>query len=304
MPRRIVSYSEIDTAKQCALKHQLGYVDRWSKPHGPETALAKGTAWHQVMEAHYNTLMRLQKEQDSPNSFSGALLGLCRKAVESEMRRMPDDLAGLTEWMYSGYVAHWGTDPEWQILAVEHAAECRLPTLKGTPSSFWLKVKIDLVVRNRRNKKIYVVDHKSGKDLPGEKLLALDDQFGLYTWAMRQLGKRVFGQIYNAARTYRLQADVATPGATPLDERFRRLPMVRSDRELDIVARETYQLALARYTQQAAVSRAGAMSPRSTDPDRCAWRCDFRDACLAGRKGLNVQGFLRDQGFTQDFSRH
>ena len=302
MPRRIVSYSEIDNAKQCALKHQLGYVERWSKPHGPETALAKGTAWHQVMEAHYNSLRSTQADQG--HRYEVKDMAAARTAVEAEMRRMPDDLAGLTEWMYSGYVAKYGSDPEWHILAVEHNAECRLPTLNGTPSSFWLKVKIDLVVRNRRNKKIYVVDHKSGKDLPGEKLLALDDQFGLYTWAMRQLGKKVFGQIYNAARTYRLQADIATPGATPLEDRFRRLPMVRSDRELDIVATETYQLAAARYRQQAEVTRAGAMSPRSTDPDRCAWRCDFRDACLAGRKGLNVQGFLRDQGFEQHFERH
>lgn len=299
MQKRVVSFSEIDTAKQCALKHQLAYVDRFSKPQPVMSALGKGTAWHAVLENHYGVL-----KEHGGKERPDVTLSRCRDAVESFLAGLDQDLAELIWWMYKGYVDLYGADDEWQVLAVEHAAECRLPTLRGTPSGFWLKVKIDLVIRNRRTRNIYVVDHKSGKDLPGAKVLELDDQFGLYTWAMRQLGKKVFGQVYNAARTLRLKEDVKDPGATPLDERFRRVPMFRTDRELDIVARETYQLAAARYRQQSEVTRAGAMSPRSTNPETCAWRCDFKDACMAGRKGLSVRQFLRDQGFEQQFERH
>lgn len=313
MAKRIISFSEISTAKQCSLKHQLGYVERWSKPQPVDSALSKGTAWHLVMETHYNVLK------------GGGDLKACLTAVTRIVRQMDESLQGLMWWMYQGYVAYYGADPGWKILAVEHNAVCRLPALTGNPSSFYLKVKIDLVVQDRRTKNIYVVDHKSGKDLPGAKLLELDDQFGLYTWAMRQMGKKVFGQIYSAARTYRLQADVAAerqlaelaasgtpvstgglagPQRTPLDERFKRIPLYRTDKELDATVQDTYLLALARYRQQAEVTRAGVMSPRSTDPQDCQWKCDFKEACLAGRKGLSIQRFLRDQGFEQQFERH
>lgn len=300
MAKRIISYSELDTAKQCSLKHQLAYVERWTKPQDPMSALGKGTAWHKVMESHYNVL----RTWDRRNDHESDILTACRMAAEADMRQMPDDLADLIEWMYKGYVGHWGVDPDWDILAVEHNAVCRLPTVRGTPSSFWLKVKIDLVIRERRTKNVKVVDHKSGRDLPGEKTLELDDQFGLYTWAMRQLGKKVFGQVYNAARTMRLQADVKDPGTTPLDERFRRVPLYRTDKELDATAQDAYLLALARYAEQSRVDRAGVMSPRSTNPETCQWRCDYKEACLAGRKGLNVRQFLHDQGMEQVFERH
>jgi len=296
MTKRIISYSELDTAKQCSLKHELAYVKRFSKPQPPDSALAKGTAWHAVMEAHYSAIRR--------HSGSAFVLKQAQASAQAEMEKMPDELADLIWWMYRGYCDLYGPDPEWEILAVEHSAVCRLPTPRGTPSSFYIKVKIDLVVRNRRTRNVYVVDHKSGKDLPGEKSLELDDQFGIYTWAMRQLGKKVFGQIYNAARTYRLQEDIATPGTTPLDKRFRRVPLFRTDKELDATMVDTYLLARARYREQAEVIRMGLHSPRSTDPERCSWRCDFKEACLAGRKGISIEGFLRDQGFAQSFERH
>jgi len=320
VPRRTVSFSELDTAKQCPLKHQLAYVERWTRQQAPDSALAKGTAWHSVMEAHYKVIQRAQRALTGNPIGPGrgrwseeAVRDACLRTVSHVISGMDESLAGLIWWMYQGYIDCYGLDPEWEILAVEHHAECVLPTLRGNNSTFTLKMKIDLVVRNRRNKQVYVVDHKSGKDLPGNKAMELDDQFGLYTWGMRQIGRKVFGQIHNAARTYRLQADVKEPGTTPLDERFRRTPMIRSDKELDIVAREAYQTAKARYSQQAEVDRAARTadkgwqqitSPRHTDPERCAWRCDFKDACIAGRKGINVQGYLRDQGMEQNFERH
>jgi hypothetical protein len=260
------------------------------------------------METHYKVIRRAQLNGRRP-ADDDVILAACLHEVTKVISLMDDSMQGLIWWMYQGYVAYYGADREWEILAVEHSAECVLPTLRGNPSTFVLKMKIDLVVRNRRNKQVYVVDHKSGKDLPGAKAMELDDQFGLYTWGMRQLGKKVFGQIHSAARTYRLQEDVKVPGTTPLDTRFKRTPLTRSDKELDIVAGEAYQAAKARYSQQAEVDRlvkdgVKAASPRHTDPERCAWRCDFKEACIAGRKGISVQGYLHDQGFEQHFERH
>lgn len=303
-PPRVISFSELSTARQCPLKHELAYVDRWFKPQPPDSALFKGTWWHRALETHYLELLRQQRQSKKKRRE----LKLARACVGDLLGEQckDDAIRDLVWWMYTGYIDHYGTDDEWQILAVEHSAQVRLPTLNGNPSQFILKIKVDLIVRDRttKTKNLLVVDHKSGKDLPKKKELELDDQFGLYSWGLRQLGHKVFAQRYNAARTLRLKADIDNPGATPLDERFQRVGLYRTDQELNEVALEAYLAARTRYREQTELRRAGHRSPRATEPQTCSWKCDFKEACLAGRKGMDIARFLRGSGFTQDYSRH
>lgn len=323
---RIVSFSELQTARQCPLKHQLSYVERWTKDPDLMSALSKGTAWHMVLEEHYR---EIKHHQDAAQQLGrdwredlGTIGRLCRERVAALISDVIEprgtELADLMRWMYEGFLAQWGLDEEWRILAVEHQATCRLPTPRGAPSQFKLKMKIDLVVGQRTpsgQRQILVVDHKSCRNLPKDKELDLDDQFGLYTWGMRQIGKKVFGQIHDAARTERLvgerkawegETDQAyAPGSVqPLDERFKRTPMYRTDEELDVIAVEAYLSAKARYQQQREVGRGGYDSPRHTDPQTCRYLCDYTDPCLAGRKGVDLRDYLRARGFQQDHTRH
>lgn len=330
----IVSYSELSTARQCALKHQLSYVERWTKEPEKDSALTKGTAWHAVLEAHYLTIKRHQEL--ARNGFAtppGRLLGECSLRVETLLEEVDTDLADLVWWMYRGFIDQYGTDDQWKILAVEHAAQCRLPTALGRPSGFILKMKIDLIVADitRAKPQVWIVDHKSGKNLPKGKELDLDDQFGLYTWGLRSMGKKVFGQIHDAARTQRNQADHEefledwdarnklgkTKGKRPepqtLDDRFLRTPMSRSDIELSTLAVEAYRAMRQRYREQREIEQQNAQygglttrfeSPRSTDPDTCKWKCNFLEPCLAARRGIELRQFLRDKGFEQNFERH
>lgn len=204
------------------------------------------------------------------------------------------EYAPLIEWMYQGYIETYGLDEKWQIIAVEHGPVIPLFTERGTRSTFRLKLKIDLIVKDlsMRHPKLWGVDHKSGRDLPKDKELDIDDQFGLYSWAMRQIGRPVFGFIHNAART---QRNVSKP--QPLDERFHRTMLTRTDRELDNIALEAYQTAREMY---------GPLNKgqRAPDSDRCRWRCDFTEACMHGRKGLDEKQYLIDKGYTQQFERH
>jgi hypothetical protein len=297
---RVVSFSELSTARQCPLKHELSYVERWSRPQPANSALYKGTYWHKALEAHYTEIRRAQQAKEKPD------LDACRFAVEQAIDRADPEIAELIWWMYQGHVDLYGTDDSWRILAVEHSANVALPTPRGNNSRFVLKIKIDLIVRDlsTRTRNVLVVDHKSGKDLPNSKILELDDQFGLYTWGVQRLGHKVFGQLYNAARTLRTQADLKDPGTQPLDERFRRIPMYRTAKELEQTAIEAYLTASARYRQQAEMKRQGLHSPRHTDPQVCAWKCDFLEPCMASRKGMDLNRFLRDSGFTVDRTRH
>jgi|HubBroStandDraft_2_1064218.scaffolds.fasta_scaffold01427_6 hypothetical protein len=298
---RIVSHSELSTARRCAFKHQIFYIERWSKQQDPMSALGKGTAWHLVMETHYNVLLAAQRREITDET---RILAASRRKVSAVINDMPDELAELIWWMYEGYVSLYGADHGWTIMGVEHPAEIRLPTPRGGRSGFILKMKIDLIVRDRATKRIRIVDHKSGKDLPHGKALDLDDQFPLYQWGMQQLGFDVFGLTYNAARTYRLVSDIREPGTQALDERFYRHAMYRTPKELHTIALEAYQTARTRYRQQADVARDGMDAPRTTDTMSCQWQCDAFDACLAGRKGVDWRSLLRAKGLTQNFERH
>src|SRR5690606_17496323 len=125
----------------------------------------------------------------------------------------------------------------------------------------------DLIVRERSTGNIWILDHKSGRDLPKDKELDLDDQFGLYTWGLRQLGRRVHGSIHSAARTHRNKDQTRHP--QPLHERFARKQIYRTDRELDMLALEAYRLLRLAYSIPI------GEAPRSPNPDTCRWRCEI-----------------------------
>jgi len=209
----------------------------------------------------------------------------------------------LVAWMYDGYEERWGTDPQWEVLGVEDQRLIRLPTRTGRASRFWLRMRIDLLVRERLSAvggpsskvKTWVVDHKSGRDLPQERELALDDQFGLYTWGARTLGTPVFGSIYSAARTQRNRV-----APQLLEERFERYRLYRTDPELETIAREAWATARTAYSYQP------GQAPRAPDtapigPSRCRAKCPFTEPCLFGRKTgpMAEQRFLRDGGYVQ-----
>jgi hypothetical protein len=192
--------------------------------------------------------------------------------------RWDEELADLLAWMYDGHEEQYGTDPDWEILSVEDQRLIRLPTWTGRPSRFYLRMRIDLFVHEKFLKgKNQVVDHKTGKDLPKQKDLDFDDQFGLYCWGARQLGDDVFGAIYSAARTQRNISPMS------LETRFSRTRIYRTERELETIAREAF------LTARIAYSIPSGQAPRWVDsaaigPHRCIVKCPFTEPCLMGRK--------------------
>lgn len=291
MTQRIVSYSEISSFRQCPHKHMLGYRERWqTETRSP--ALAKGTLFHSVMEQHYTAVRRMQRGKVERADLSAYIMKKISPLLWNEGGDQ-NEVQELVHWMYDGYVDHYGYDDDWEIIAIEHAAEVALPTLTGRKSQFKLKVKIDLIARHKETEKLYVWDHKSGMNLPSDKELAIDDQFGLYTWAMRQLGRKVWGSLYNAARTQRNK----TEGQT-LESRHSRTPLYRTDKELDIIAIEAY------LTAKRAYAIKEGLAERAPNTQDCKWKCEFLEPCLAGRKGMDERQFLKDIGFVQNFERH
>lgn len=308
--RIIISYSELDTFRQCPLKHRWSYLERWSKPQEEGSALSRGSLWHTVLEAHYNMLKRHQA--DLPNGRfpvamtaqeKSVILGQCNDAVMPLLHTQGNQTPQqeLVEWMYRGHVEHYGLDPQWSILSVENRDEVPLLNAAGRATRYWIKVKIDLIVRDWEVGGWWVVDHKSAKDLDRQKDIDLDDQFGLYTAAVRWRMRRdrvanpanLVGSMYSGARTQRNKGPMA------LDSRFSRTRMFRSQPELDEIMADAYR------TARASRSRENLAGPYSSpNPNQCGWKCDFLDVHLATRKGIDPRHALPDFGFAQNFERH
>ena len=262
----VVSYSELDTYRQCPLKWQVAYRDRWSKPPKEGSALFRGSLFHSVLETWYKGI-----QGGTPQALED-----CRRTIgillDVDMPEQTEEQE-LVAWIFNGYVELYQTDSDWEIAAVEYANEFWLPTERGGRSNFKLKVKIDLVVRHRSTGKLWIVDHKTCRHLPKRQMLEFDDQFGLYTWGLRKMGKPVIGSIHNACRTERLKTrEMAS------DERFLRTLLYRTDEELDIIAVEAYRTAKRAWSQT---------------PDGQAERNTNTDTCFIGETQVRPVGKLQ-----------
>ena len=274
---KVVSYSELDTYRQCRYKHELAYRQRW-QPDETAAALSRGKLFHEVLERHYQGL---------PQDEIRGLLSDPQSGAQTEEQE-------LVEWIYDGYRTLYGADPDWEIQAVELAVEEWLPTPKGNRSSFRMKGKVDLLVRdNSAGGGLWVVDHKTCRNLPkSDKDIDLDDQMAIYIKLLRMRGLDVRGAIMNFCRTQKLVRAMTD------DERFKRMHTARTDVELDVIIGEVYD------TFREAYRPRDGMPPRSPNTDTCRWRCPFTEPCLSARKGGDIQILLGETGFHQDFTRH
>lgn len=299
----IVTHSELDAYRRCPLMWMLAYKERWTlQERDDEHALTKGILYHEVMEQHY---LALQKHGQNATGLAVA---------EARARDLlwtgadQSELQALVWWMYTGYVAKYGADPQWEILGVEVKFQARL---KGR---YFLKGKLDLVIRERKTLKIWIVDHKSGANLPTEMELDIADQFGLYSWLLREGGIVVAGAIHSANRTTMNQGDRAENWTTledgtekalkanikrqTLEQRMKRTLLARGDRELDAIANDAWATAVNAYPQFDGRGQLPIYSSPKPTMGGCGW-CDFLEPHLMARKGRDIRTALEEFGFEQ-----
>jgi RecB family exonuclease len=299
---QIVSNSEVETYRQCRLKHQLSYIEKW-RTDEQHPALSRGTLFHAVMEAHYGTLKMMRDTLEKENGC-GVVLDTASQIWLAVYPLLYDADSGaqteeqeLVEWIYRGYVEHYDSDSNWEILAIELPMEEPL----DDHGEFSLAGTVDLIVRDRSGGGgIWIVDHKTCKDLP-KKDFDLEDQTAIYAHLLKKKGIDVRGAIYNHCRTYKLKTR-----EMDMDERFKRQRTVRTDYELETCAREALELMVEAYDRHKDfVAADGTVipydAPRSPNGDTCNWKCGFTEACIAGRKygPVKTRSFLEDTGFTQ-----
>lgn len=311
---RPVSYSEIDTFRQCPLKWKLGYREGY-RPVVEKEAFRLGHIWHEIMQVHYGVIKEWQSDSVAEDGFARSprrhtdeeslLLELCAANVGGVTDKVDVPTRELMEWAYAGYVEQHGCDPDWRIIAIEVRGET--PLADGGRGLVWI---IDLVVEDLDYGGIWIVDHKFPGDLATDTEIDLDDQLGLYwvgwTASGDELARRVNGAMLNEARKKRNQGDLpdAQRGTyksngklkgTPqtLDQRFRRSRTERSWAEL-IAIREDVKKVL---TAMRLMEENGALYS-SPNPKQCAWKCDFKEPHIMARKtGIPIEEILSDFEF-------
>lgn len=309
---RPVSYSEIDTYRQCPLKHDLKYRLGY-KPPTEKEAFRLGHIWHEIMQVHYGVIKEWQEltAKVTPHASMAAgakLLEHCAREVGYVLDNVDADTRDLMQWAYSGYVEMYGTDHQWRIIATE--VKGQTPLEPGGPEFVWV---IDLVVEDYQYGGIWIIDHKFPGDLASDVEIDLDDQLGLYWlgWSLSgdPLCRNVNGAMLNQSRKKRNVGDMVPPplfaNGKPkgkpqsLDQRFLR---TRTSRTLD-ECRAIGQDAI-RVTKVMKFAQENDATYASPNPQTCKWKCDFRDQHILSRSsGIPITEVVEDFGFVSRAQR-
>lgn len=274
----VLSHSQIATWRQCLYKYKIKYRDNWADTSGPAARL--GLLWHELMEDYYNPAG--QPADRLMQWDAGFWPEYMDEAYVEERQEALVKLA----WMLQGYAEHYVSD-EWCIVAQEAEHEIVLAPAEGDLPEIRLYVRVDMLASLGTNPALWLVDHKTAGQMPRQLQLDLDDQFTLYTAALRRLGYDVRGVLHNCVLT---RMNKVKP--QELSDRFQRTPMVRNRAEGEQALREV--VTYARWLHQAP----DELLVRMPHPESCQRRCGFVDGCLHERKGYGEIGvFLQSAGF-------
>lgn len=310
MGRIVVRHSELKDGRQCPLKHRLRWIDGWVSAHQSDPSQL-GTAWHAVLQRHY-LMIQIQQQKYGYQAWrseirrhspeAAALIIEVETLGWQEVDTQCHASRGLTEeqtetlnWMYEGYTELYSLDPDWEVLMIETDLTVPFIEPSGRKSArFAYQFHADLVVRDHSlGGRVVVVDHKSTGQPLNQHDVDLDDQFGLYTWALGQLGYDVIAPVCSQAKTQRLKR------AMTIDERFVRINSFRTMVEQANIAADALRTAKRLY------SKANLDEPDSApNPRTCGWSCEFKEVHLMIRKSVRgreaAPAALLARGFTQE----
>ncbi len=258
------SWSEVSAFRQCARKHHLIYREGWVTK-SLQTPLRRGSSWHAMLEALYKT-----GRHEAPAEVLIELLGDGIDDGRGGILQADPEDGDLLAWMLDGYYEFYGKgDPAWsgaKIRGVEMKFEYDLPDVGYGPLKLigFIDLLIEMLGR------LWIVDHKTGKQKPRNNDLALADQWTLYTAVLQEMGYKVFGSVHNYAKTTKLKREQT------LEERFERKPIQRTAIEVKQVVEE--------FTVQAWMAKLGIQGNPRSPARHCYQMCSFEDVCIAGRK--------------------
>lgn len=292
-----VSHSRVESYLSCQRKEYYSY-GRKIRAKKAGLALTLGTEIHAALEVLYSHVLsagsnRAKQREAYPQAVENLWTHVDKRYAEGwedDPKRAP--LREILERYLEREPfidREWDEDRRpWLILAVEK--EFRFVYDPETGDSYPFVV--DLIAVDP-NGKIVVVDHKGLYDLYRAEEIELKPQIPKYIGALRSLGYKVAGGMYNMLRT------------RPAPKKTKRKPedwartapvVVTADRIIRTVEEQ--------ITISAQLMHLDALDPEEREQlavrsaagtDTCQRMCDFRDLCTAELMGRNTAIMLKSQ---------
>ena len=204
-----ITNSARSTFMNCQKKYQYAYVYGLA-PRRASIPLLVGTLFHEELDIVYSS------RNFDEAAMRTRIAAACEKACSWEglSAQDSDDIwiqEPVTCGLVKGYVARYMKEDlkRWEILEAEGSFEAKLP-------GGWIyRGKKDLVIRDTKDGKTYLVEHKTAGRLDANYVakLPMDNQILGYAWAQRETGKRFAGVVYNVSRKSALRKKQSETGA-------------------------------------------------------------------------------------------
>lgn len=196
--KNVLTYSALDTFRNCSQKYRLRYIEGLRRPEQPQ-ALAFGTVIHEVLETWYTL--------PADATRLPAVLDL----IDSKFPNHAIDPREKADWhlaraMMAGYAARYARE-EFAVVQVQKEFEgvIRNPATGCVSRTFTIAGKVDGVVRV--GEELFLLEHRTASSISGDYLdrLWTDTQIALYSFFLREAGLPIVGVIYNVLLKSRLQ---------------------------------------------------------------------------------------------------
>lgn len=202
--KALLTASRLRAARRCRRLHNIRYSLGY-KPLVEDEVLRFGTLMHRALEVWWKG-WQLPDEQRLQVALAAIASNDPFEAAKARV-------------MMLGYHLRWKDEPYDVIgVEVEFETELRNPVTARASQTWRLAGKIDVIVRDRRDNRTYLIEHKtSSEDIaPGsayQKKLRIDGQVSVYFEGGRALGHDVAGCLYDI-----LKKPALRPSQVPLTD--------------------------------------------------------------------------------------
>lgn len=199
--KNVLTYSALNTFRNCPRKYKHRYLDHLRRPERPE-ALAFGSVIHGALERWH---------RQAPDQPMTTRLFQIFDYLDAQFPQREGDEQQKHQWqvaraMFAGYADRYAVE-EFEVIEIEKEfqAEIRNPDTNRLSQTFVMAGKADGIVR--MHGELYLLEHKTASAITSDYLdrLWTDTQIALYCHYLRELGYPIVGVIYNVLLKTRLK---------------------------------------------------------------------------------------------------
>jgi len=189
-----LSFSKAKHFMRCKKRYDYRYNQKLTKKT-KSLPLRRGSWIHECLETYY-------RDGDWKIGYEDYLKETWKKMFDEEKVEY-GDLPQEIERIIKGYIKKYNKqDSQYKVIAVEQEFEIQIP---GT--NVVLTGVIDLIIQDALG--IWIIDHKSVKNIPTEEFRLTDTQLSIYYWVVQKLkpylkidkDTKISGVMFNYIRT-------------------------------------------------------------------------------------------------------